>query len=102
MAACPPIAQHSPGERACDRTARPDGGALMILCMSIGILVSWSGLGWTAQMAEDFPHHEALCAKDGETSAPRKFKLEGAGEPSRTRTSGFQRSWRRSFHGEGA
>jgi hypothetical protein len=28
--------------------------------MSIGILVSWSGLGWTAQMAEDFPHHEAL------------------------------------------
>jgi hypothetical protein len=28
--------------------------------MSIGILVSWSGLGWMAQMAEDFPHHEAL------------------------------------------
>src|ERR671917_2891025 len=32
----------------------------MLLYMSTGILVSWSGFGWTAQMAEDFPHHEAL------------------------------------------
>jgi hypothetical protein len=34
--------------------------ALMLLYPSIGVLVGWSGLGWTAQMAEDFPHHEAL------------------------------------------
>ena len=32
----------------------------MLLYMSTGILVSWSGVGWTAQMAEDFPDHEAL------------------------------------------
>jgi hypothetical protein len=34
--------------------------ALMLLYMSTGILIRWSGFGWTAQMAEDFPHHEAL------------------------------------------
>src|SRR3954467_6864389 len=32
----------------------------MLLYMSTGILVTGSGFGWTAQVAEDFPHHEAL------------------------------------------
>ena len=32
----------------------------MLLHMSTGILIGWSGFGWTAQMAEDFPRHEAL------------------------------------------
>jgi hypothetical protein len=32
----------------------------MLLYTSSGDLVGWSGLGWAAQMAEDFPHHEAL------------------------------------------
>jgi hypothetical protein len=28
--------------------------------MSVGISVGWSGLGWTTQMAKDFPHHGPL------------------------------------------
>jgi hypothetical protein len=34
--------------------------ALVILYLLNGVLVRWKGLGWTAQMAEAFPHYEAL------------------------------------------
>ena len=37
-----------------------DYGGIDAPNMPTDILVRWSGLGWTAQIAEDFPHYEAL------------------------------------------
>lgn len=60
----------------------------MLLYMSTGILIRCSGFGWTAQMAEDFPHDEALeaandrdCRAIGFSRSLRGMTLKACNQP---------------------